>query len=161
MFYSKASGFTLLETMVALIVIGISLALVVPHFLRGDDEILKEEASRLASLMEYAADSASSTGHWVAWSPTSGGYRFLERDEEKNVWKPIVSDAPLRERNLPEGIKLTFYEDQQVGKTFAGMVKFSPSGLQVPFRIILSGHDISRVVTGNLMGQVSSTKGAE
>ena len=96
--YKKAYGFTLLELMVVMILIGISLSLILPNLIKNDDDVLKEESLRLIALLEYAADTASSRGIWLAWSPTVSGYRFLQHDDDKKIWQPIVTDDVLRER---------------------------------------------------------------
>lgn len=147
-------GFTLLELMVVLLIVGISLGLVTPHFMKNDDDVLKEESMRLVALMEYAADSASSRGLWLAWSPTASGYRFLQRDEDKNIWQPITTDEVLRERQLPEGMRLGSASRQQAAATANSMIVLSPSGIQSPFRIELAIGKIKRVVSGNLLGKV-------
>ena|ERR1039457_11040 len=153
-FRHSAPGFTLLEMMVVLLVVGISLALVTPHFMKNDDDVLKEEAMRLVALMEYAADSASSRGHWLAWSPTVSGYRFLERDEDKNVWQPVTTDEILRERQLPEGVRLGPASRQQTAVTSNTLIALSPSGINSPFRIVLTMGETKRIVSGNLLGRV-------
>jgi len=149
-----ACGFTLLEMMVVLLVFGISLGLVTPHFMKNDDEVLKEESMRLVALIEYAADSASSRGQWLAWSPTASGYRFLQRDEDKNVWQPVTTDEVLRERQLPEGMRLGASSQQQVAVTSNALIALSPSGIHAPFQIELRIGKDKRIVRGNLIGQV-------
>lgn len=147
-------GFTLLEMMVVLLVFGISLGIVTPHFMKNDDEVLKEESLRLVALIEYAADSASSRGLWLAWSPTASGYRFLQRDENKNVWQPVTTDEVLRERQLPEGMRLGASSQQQVAVPPNALIALSPSGIHAPFQIELRIGKDKRIVRGNLIGQV-------
>lgn len=147
-------GFTLLELMVVLVVVGISLALVMPHFMKNDDDVLKEESMRLVALMEYAADSASSRGLWLAWSPTVSGYRFLQRNEDTNVWQPITTDEVLRERQLPEGMHLGLAGNQKSAQLSKAMIALSPTGIHSPFQIELGIGQAQSVVRGNLLGQV-------
>ena len=147
-------GYTLLELMVVLVVVGISVGLVSAHFMKNDDDTLQEESMRLVALMEYAADSASSGGHWLAWSPSSSGYRFLQRYEDKNIWQPITNDDVLRERQLPEGVRMVSANSQQTAGASPVMIMLSPSGIHAPFQIELTIGKAKRVVTGNLLGQV-------
>lgn len=147
-------GFTLLELMVVLLVVGISLGLVTPHFMQNDEDVLKEESTRLVALMAFAADSASSRGQWLAWSPTAHGYRFSQRNEEKNVWQPITTDEVLRERNLPDGVRLVQAHHQQSIRMTDTMITLSPTGIHAPFQITLSTGKATRIIRGNLLGQV-------
>lgn len=148
------AGFTLLELMVVLVIVGISLGLVTPNFMKNDDDMLKEESMRLVALMEYAADTASSQGHWLAWSQTASGYRFLQRDEDKNIWQPITTDEVLRERKLPEGMRIATANNQQAVTNVSSMITLSPSGIQSPFKIELIAGKTRRVVRGNILGKV-------
>jgi type II secretion system protein H len=140
--------------MVVLVIVGISLGLVIPHFMKNDDDVLKEESARLVALMDYAADSASSRGHWLAWSPTDSGYRFLQRDEDKGIWQPITTDEVLRERHLPEGVHMASTYSQQGTAVSHNMIALSPSGIHPPFQIELIAGKAKRIVRGNLLGKV-------
>ncbi len=154
LFKPLMSGFTLLELMVVLVIVGISLGLVTPKLMKNDDDVLKEEATRLVALMEYAADAASSQGHWLAWMPTDAGYRFLQRNEEKNIWQPIITDEVLRERKLPEAVRILAANRQQAAVSVNGLIALSPSGIQAPFQIELATGKTRRVIRGNLLGKV-------
>lgn len=148
------AGFTLLELMVVLVIVGISLGLVTPNLMKNDDDLLKEESMRLVALMEYATDTASSQGHWLAWSQTVSGYRFLQRDEDKSIWQPITTDEVLRERKLPEGMRIATVNNQQAAVIAKSMIALSPSGIQSPFQIELIVGKTRRVVRGNILGKV-------
>lgn len=149
-----ASGFTLLELMVVLVIFGISLGLVTPHLMKSDDDVLNEEAMRLVALMEYAADTASSQGHWLAWTPTTSGYRFLQRDEDRRIWQPITTDEVLRERKLPDGMLIPVTNSQQTMVSTNHIIALSPSGIQSPFLIELNIGKARRIIRGNILGKV-------
>lgn len=148
-------GFTLLEMMVVLVIIGISLGLVTPNLMKNDDDVLKEEAMRLMALMEYATDTASSRGVWLAWSPTSTGYRFLQHDESKNIWQPVITDDVLRERQLAEKVQLNASTQQHTAIAPNALIPLSPSGIHAPFQIILTIGEKKRVIQGDLLGNVT------
>ncbi len=152
--FRKAYGFTLLELMVVMIVIGISLSLVIPNLMKNDDDVLTEESMRLIALMEYAADSASTRGIWIAWSPTVLGYRFLQFDNDKNIWQPLINDDVLRERELAEGVQLKASMQQQTTVAPDALIPLSPSGVHAPFQMVLSIGEKKRVIQGNLLGKV-------
>lgn len=123
--------------------------------MKNDDDMLYEESMRLTALLEYAADVANSRGNFIAWSPTSSGYRFLQHNDEKMIWQPIVNDDLLKERELTEGIHLNAVTQQQTTITTNSLLLFSPSGLQAPFQIIMTVGEKKRIVQGNLLGQVT------
>jgi general secretion pathway protein H len=138
---------------VVLLIIGISLSLVTPNFMKNDEDVLKEESVRLIALMDYATDAASSQGHWLAWRPTASGYRFLQLDENKNIWQPIATDEVLRERKLPDGMSIAAANNKQVAVSINSMVILSPSGIQSPYQIELALAKVRRVIRGNLLGK--------
>jgi general secretion pathway protein H len=148
----KSGGFTLLEMMVVLIIAGISFALLLPNLMKSDDDIVKEESMRLQGLLEYAADYAGSSGHWMALNAGKSSYRFLQRNEESGIWQAVATDDVLRERQLPEGMMISAVNSQQ--KSDNTMVMLSPTGIQSPFQIALVLGQSKLVVTGNLIGKV-------
>ena len=148
-----AGGFTLLEMMAVLLIIGISLGLVTPHFMKNDEDVIKEESVRLVALMEYASDAANTQGHWLAWMPTDSGYRFLQFNENKNIWQPITTDDVLRERKLPEGMTIAVANNQQTAVSINSMITLSPSGIQSPFQIELDMAKARRIIRGNILGE--------
>lgn len=150
----KVIGFTLLEVMMVLVVVGISLVLVIPNLMKNDDDLIQEEAVRLKALMEYAADTANSRGLWLAWRQTETGYRFLQHDEEKNIWQPVINDDVLRERQIAEGLHLNAFSQQQAVLTTNTMIPFYPSGIHSPFQIILMMGEKKRILNGNLLGNI-------
>ena len=151
----KALGFTLLEMMVVLVIIGISLSLYTPQLMKNDEDMLKEESIRLAALLEYAADTASSQGVWLAWSPTTNGYRFLQYNDDKNIWQPVIIDEALRERQLVESVHLDVSTQQETSIKTNALIPLSPSGIQAPFQIVLRIGEKIRVIRGNLLGQIT------
>jgi type II secretion system protein H len=155
----KSSGFTLLELMVVLIVAGISFALLLPNFMKNEDDQVKEESMRLVALMEYAADYAGTSGQWLALSASTSSYRFMQRDENSGGWQALASDDVLRERQLPEGMTILAINSQQEGTN--AMVTLSPTGIQSPFQIELSLGQAKRLVRGNLIGKVEVSTGLE
>jgi general secretion pathway protein H len=152
---NKISGFTLLELLVVMVVTGISLSLVMPSLMKNDDDVLNEESTRLIALIEYAADTATSRGVWLAWSPTADGYRFLQLDDDKNIWQPIIADEVLRERHLPDGYKLMASTQQKTNLLPNALLRLSPSGIHTPFQISLIFGENKRIIQGNLLGNVN------
>ena len=69
-------GFTLIEIMVVMVILGITLALVSVNFSQDDGKVLSEEANRLAALLEHAQNEAMITGNAIAWSAQEGKYQL-------------------------------------------------------------------------------------
>lgn len=141
-----------------MILIGISLSLVIPNLMKNDDDVLVEESLRLIALLEYAADTASSRGAVIGWSPTVTGYRFLQHDDDKDIWQPIINDDLLRVRQLAEGVRLSAFTQQQATITTNSLIPFPPSGIQTPLKITLSIGEKKRIVQGNLLGKFEMMK---
>lgn len=90
-FLRRAAGFTLLEMLVVLVIAGLLVAVVALAPSRNRRTDLAEEAQRLASLLESAADEAQVRSQAIAWQPVSGGYRFLQRTES-GAWSPMTDE---------------------------------------------------------------------
>jgi len=151
-------GFTLIEMILVILVVGISLAMVMPNLSKNHDQVLLEEGSRLAALLNYATDISTSTGHAIAWDQTAVGYRFLERDQDLKVWKPLLDDASLRERALPESVKIEYVAEQGKQVDKYAKVIMNPSGVKAPFEIVLHNETHHIKVTANLIGQVTMSQ---
>lgn len=111
-----ASGFTLIELMVVVIIIGIVSAMVLLSFgILGDDRALQQQARRMSSLVELATDEAMMQGRDFGLEFTKFGYRFVEHDPLTNQWHAVVDDELLRPRQLEEGMEFELLlEDRPV-----------------------------------------------
>jgi len=92
----RASGFTLLEMLVVLVLAGLLLSLVSINVVPDDGQRLNREAERVGSLMALAADESRLRAETVFWEADLNGYRFVvERGGERRL---ITGDDLLRER---------------------------------------------------------------
>lgn len=89
-------GFTLLELLVVLVVVGITLGAVVLNVNPGQRQLLNNEAQRIAQLMQLARDEAIVRNQAIAFESDNVRYRFLIRQD--NEWRPLLGDELLRER---------------------------------------------------------------
>lgn len=94
-------GFTLVELMVVLAIIGISLGLVSFNAMPSPRQNLQAEASRIALLLQLARDEAIVRNRLVAFEADADAYRFLVRNEAS--WDPVTKDDLLRERFFKGG----------------------------------------------------------
>ena len=99
----STAGFTLLELMVVLVLIGIIFSFAVLSF-GGDDlaEAMERETHRLATLVSLANDEAILRGEEFAIRFTDDGYDFLVLTA--SGWQPTVDDHLLKPHHLTAGI---------------------------------------------------------
>lgn len=109
-------GFTLIELLVVVVIVGIVSAVVLLSFgLLGDDRALTQQARRISSLIDLAADEALMQGREYGLEFMQSGYRFLEHDPLRDQWNEIAGDDLLRPRQLDEGMEFElFLEDRRV-----------------------------------------------
>ena len=103
---SPARGFTLIEILVVLVVVGITLAFatlsVNPS---GPSDRLNIEAQRLLALTQDAADEAILSGHTIGLEISSDGYRFVKL--ERDGWAVIEGpDNALRPRQIDDDLHI-------------------------------------------------------
>jgi len=141
-------GYTLIEILAVLAIIGIAIALAQVRFGRSPVHVLEHEARRLALTLELARDEAMMQGCTVAWTAridshriecrrAPGGYAAhpwghgvaLERVSIAGV--PVARDSPLL---------------------------FTSSGINAPFDLILALEGNRVHVTGDALGRVSVSK---
>jgi general secretion pathway protein H len=89
-------GFTLLELLVVLVIVGITLGVVSFKAAPDNHKSLQNEAQRIALLLQLARDEAIVRNRPVAFEAEADHYRFMVRDEDD--WEPIADDDLMRER---------------------------------------------------------------
>lgn len=95
-------GFTLLEVLVVVFIIGITLTLATLTVGNRAQEALEQEALRLSARLDLAGDEAVMQAREYALEFTDDGYRFLVF--ENNEWRALKQDETLRARRLPDGL---------------------------------------------------------
>ncbi|MGE0370290.1 MAG: type II secretion system minor pseudopilin GspH [Gammaproteobacteria bacterium] len=151
----RGHGFTLLEILVVVLIIGIVLTLATLALRDDIDERLKTEARRLAALLTLASQETVLQGSEMAAVFTPQGYRFQVLEEDKWV---DAGDAVLRARQLAEDLTL-FIEVE--GETESARDKDAEepriyllsSGEMTPFTLTLK--DRNSTATYQLRGDFS------
>lgn len=98
----RACGFTLLEMLVVMLIIGLTLALVQVNFAPGENSGLRDEMLRLETVLATAQDEVTAGGRPLVLELTDTGYRFLQRSGQE--WQPI-SDGVLAPHTLPDTVR--------------------------------------------------------
>lgn len=147
-------GFTLVEILVVMVIVGITLALIGLNLMPDDERVLRNEAQRLALLLEQARDEAVAGSEAIAWSAEDGHYSFWRRDEE-GKWVPWTQDALWRERQFSSGVMMHALRINHNVVPPRERLTFSPAGLGVPFEIDLSLNAARIEIVGDAMGKVT------
>ncbi len=164
----RASGFTLLEVLVVIVIIGIitSMAVVSTRVLGGDHE-MDQEARRLVAVLTQAREEAILEGRDVGLRIDARGYDFMRFDGRDERWDLVQEDPLLRERTLPEGLEAGLLLEsrpvklvQRVAPTEREQpqpqVVLMASGDVVPFEVRLerAGTQEIRAVVGQADGKL-------
>lgn len=111
-------GFTLLELLMVVLLIGIISGIVLLGFNSGGMERkLKDEADRLAILMEQASNEAVMQNREIGLLVLTDSYRFLCLNEVKRVWE-ICPDTPFQEHRLTDNVVLSIIHSAE-NKSFS------------------------------------------
>ncbi|GMR17124.1 MAG: hypothetical protein BMS9Abin32_182 [Gammaproteobacteria bacterium] len=109
-------GFTLVEILVVVVIMGVVSAAVLLSFGIADDQrALQQQARRLVMLIELTRDEATLQGRDFGLEVLRGGYRFVELDPLREQWVEVIGDDLLRQRQLDEGMRFDLLlEDRRV-----------------------------------------------
>lgn len=151
---NRQSGFTLIELLVVIVVMGIALGMVVLQLMPDKVATVREEAARLALLLENAGMEARASGRSIAWTGEKGSYRFYRRNDYGD-WVRIDDDAMFRPRTLAEGVNINevSVEDQPLKP--GEYVILSANSYAEPFQIHLGSEYGSAAVNGRSTGDVT------
>jgi len=103
---NRQGGFTLIEVVVVIAVIGIILGMMTVSLRPNDSQLLHEEAKRIAFLLEMTQEEAMTTGEALGWSFTADGeYHFWNLGNE-GKWKRAADDDFFHEGSLDKRVRL-------------------------------------------------------
>ena len=99
----QGAGFTLIEVMVVVLIIGITVSLATLT-MGGGEQPAQTEAKRLKTLIGVVSEEAILQGRSFGLRIDPDGYRFfsLERDD----WALLTGDKLLRARSMPDNVRL-------------------------------------------------------
>lgn len=112
----RARGFSLLELLVVVAIIGIFTGIAVLSIgVVGRDREIEQEAFRLKSLLDLVREEALMQNRDFGVEFTESGYRFYTYDYEHAAWLESGGDNLLKARELPEPLSLSLLvEDREL-----------------------------------------------
>ena len=146
-------GFTLIEMLVVLMIMGLFVGLVSTITRPDDRAVLQLEADRLAQLLDFAATEARLTGKSIAWTADESGYRFWRAGDDGS-WSEIRDSELLRARTLPQGVAVSDFRVENMRPQGTMRLEFSPQGSSLAFAIGMSLGAERYAVTGSPVGDV-------
>ena len=135
----RAAGFTLLELMAVILIIGIIVSFASLSIGQNTSRIVQDEVERLHGLIQLAGEEAVLQRRELALEFDRDSYQFLEMGSEG--WQPIEEDKMLRKRPLPEVVEVELtLEDVEASfedKKNLPRIFILSSGELSPFTLVL------------------------
>lgn len=145
-------GFTLIEIIVVVLIIGIVLALAVVNLQPGSAQHVQQESERLALVFEAARDEAIASGSQLGWSVNGRQYGFWRR--QGSDWQAVNDDDSLRARQLPDDVMLDSISVNLQPLPPDGKLLFTPSGVNELFSLRLSSGETAYKLSSDVLGRI-------
>jgi type II secretion system protein H len=154
--FGRCTGFTLLEILVVVAILGLAAAVAVASLDRDERGTLDREARRFAGALEYAAQRAQLRHETLGVSAGERGWRFWSRAPDGR-WRAIAGDDALAARALPEPLAVAplGYAGQPLPAE--AIVPLRASGRNEPYSFALSGATFQATVSADPLNRVSVT----
>lgn len=120
---SGRRGFTLIEIVVVLVIIGMVMTLVIPRLPNTQGEDLKISARTLASTLRYLQDRATTTGmtYYLHLEPGTDNVKVMQAAADGSEKEP--DDPFLQQRPTKEGVQVADVVIPRLGKLNEGQVR--------------------------------------
>jgi type II secretion system protein H len=149
----KHRGFTLVEILVVLFVLGVALALVTVNIAGDDRRDVAREAKRLAGALEHAASLAQWRAEPLGVSAESGAYRFWRRGDDGR-WIVFSGDDTLAPRTLPAGLTVAPVAYAGAPVAADAILPLSASGRNEPYAIRLDAATANALIESDPLNRV-------
>ena len=152
---SAIPGFTLVEVLVVLIVIGLGAGLITLGMGHDSGAALRQESERLRSALEHAAQMAQWRREAMVWEADSGGYRFLSATPN-GLWQE-VTDESLSRHVFPETMRLR--ATGPAGDVAPLRLVLRASGRNDPYALIVESSAGAWTIHGDPLNRVRAAPG--
>lgn len=147
-----SQGFTLIEVLVVVLIITIMIGAAALRLTRGPQDTVREEAQRLAMLLQAARQEAVLQGQPIGFATTADGYLFLRPDSRGRL-QPL-NDETFRNRLFAPGVHLVSLGIDGAGDSPQDGMILPPSGELPGFAILLAAGEAHWYVIGYPDGQI-------
>ena len=152
-------GFTLLEMLVVVVIIGIMIAgAILSLGATGRDGQLQNESDRLTALIAYVRDRGALMTTEYGIRCGQHGYRFVYFDNLTNQWMPETLDDTLRMRRLPSGLDLQLVIEGRPIDLSDDALKFDDN--PAPEAAAATGNPYTAAALANAAGSTGAMAGA-
>ena len=133
---ARRRGFTLVELLVVMVIIGITLGLASLNAIPSPRQALQQEAQRIALLLQLARDEAIVRNRQVAFEANPERYRFVVRND--TGWEPVTRDDLLRERKFKSAPLQLVLQPNSGADPSAVRITFGREPVDKPFVLTLA-----------------------
>lgn len=155
----NTQGFTLIEVLVVVVIVGILITMATLTLGGRSDEAVREESERLTALIGLALEESVFQSREFALSFWRGGYAFHELVGQD--WVLLEGDSMFRPRRLEDGLRLELYLEG-IDTTLSLVEKHEPqvflfsSGEISPFEVVIEDEyrDASWTLEADILGNV-------
>jgi general secretion pathway protein H len=141
-------GYTLVEVLAVLAVIGIAIALAQVRLAPSPAQVLDDEARRVALLLEAARDEAMMQSCTVAWIARADSHQIGCRRGGAGYPSHAWSHGVALERMWIAGVPVPRESP----------LLFTPSGINTPFELVIAMKGNRVHVSGDALGRVTVSK---
>ena len=155
-------GFTLLELLIVIAIIGIVISLVSLSTGLIGNVPLEREAKRLHALIDQVGKEAIIQSKVIGIHFEDDNYTFLQLQNDQ--WEMLSEDNTFKTRTLPEPLKLEHdFQSDDDSEQLKPMVFFLPTGETLPFEITLRdmNNNEKYIITLEYNGTVSMERNDE
>ena len=137
-----AQGFTLIEILVVIVLIGIITSMAVIN-IGGQDDTEEREARRLAAVLETASREAVIEARELGLILHDDGYRFTRLEQGEWRSEAFAQDRALRRHTFPDGVRLDVSTEGLPGSREPGADNDDDDDNGRPHILILSSGELT------------------
>jgi general secretion pathway protein H len=152
-FRIHSSGFTLLELLVVLVVMGVMLGMVSMQAIPDKKQSLTSDAQRIALLLQLAREEAIVRNRPIAFEIDSEQFRFFIRGDTS--WEPLTDTDLFRERSFKRSPLDITMQPSTTQSALPLRIVFGREPVDKPFVLTLAFEDASVAIRADGLGHFS------